>query len=265
MAPEWIDQAVQELLKAKQSGKGIAPLTESYPEITLKDAYEISKRVLAKRLALGGDQRVGTKIGLTSEVVQKQLGVAEPDFGFLTQKMHLKSPASFETKGTLQPRAEAEVAFLLNETLDEGDIDFARVMNATEALIPCIEIIDSRVLDWKIKIEDTVADNASSLAFVTGTPLELNDKNRNAVFESLPERSMQLLKNDQIASEGKGAACLGHPANAVIWLAKKMKEQGAPLKKGEIVLSGAFGPVIPILNGDQIEARIEGSILFFVK
>lgn len=194
---------------------------------------------------------MGRKIGLTSPAVQKQIGVSQPDFGVLFDEAGYTSPATVRMSTLLQPKVEAEVAFVLSSDL-EGDIDLVKVRKAIAYATPAIEIVDSRVANWDITFGDTVADNASFGAYVLGSKRrDLKD------FEPV-EVSMITTLNGSTVSTGQGADCLGDPLNAVLWLARKAVELGDPLRKGEIVLSGALGPMAGVKAGDVVETVIEG-------
>jgi 2-oxopent-4-enoate hydratase len=197
-------------------------------------------------------QLVGHKIGLTSKAVQSWLKVGEPDFGVLLDDMIVADGDSAHTAKLLQPRAEAEIAFVLGRDLAGPGITAAQVIAATDFLLPAIEIIDSRIADWRITYEDTIADNASSGMFVLGSrPVSIRDVDLRLC-------GMALRKNGMVVSTGAGAACLGHPINAVVWLANKLAEFGQKLSAGDILLSGALGPVTPVEVGDQLVAEING-------
>lgn len=243
----------QQLWTAREQRKPIPPLTETHPEITLEQAYAISKSNHARRVSAPGVRPIGKKIGLTSKAVQKQLGVDQPDFGYLTSDMLVENGAQVTTP-LIQPKAEAEVAFVLCRDLNatSGPITPEQVIAATDCVRACIEIIDSRVENWKIRIQDTVADNASSALLVLGP------EKRSLKDVDLRLAGMWLKKNDEIESTGAGAACLDHPVLAVTWLANTMVRFGDPLKAGDLVLAGAFGPVIPVAPGDRCEAEISG-------
>ena len=196
---------------------------------------------------------VGRKIGLTSAVVQKQMGVSQPDFGLLFGEMAFGDQESVSYDRFLQPRVEAEVAFVLGDDLTELPVNIADVLRATDFVVPAIEIVDSRIANWDISIVDTVGDNASSGAFVLGgSPRSLRD------IPDLRDCEMTLSCCGSELSAGTGAASLGHPANAVVWLANTVAYRGVPLRKGEIVLSGALGPIVGAEPGQEYEAKIAG-------
>ncbi len=237
---------IAELLKeARRSGVPCEPPSVRWPELTVQEAYEVQARGVT-------GQVVGRKIGLTSEAVQKWLGVREPDFGVLTAKMAVLDGLSVASGELLQPRAEAEVAFVLGRDLEGPGVTAAEVIGATDYVLPAIEIIDSRIADWKITFEDTICDNASSGLFVLGS------SPRSLMGLDLRQAGMALRKNGRVVSTGAGAACLGHPVNAVVWLANRLAGFGQGLKAGEVVLSGALGPVTPVEGGDFLRAEISG-------
>lgn len=247
-----IAQHAEALYAARLQAKAISPLVEMSPEISLLDAYKISEMNIRRRIDDEKTRLVGKKVGLTSRAVQKQLGVDQPDFGYLTANMNVALGESVSLAKLIQPRVEGEVAFVLKRDLAGPGLTAAQVIKATDFVLPCIEIIDSRVKDWKIKVQDTVADNASSALFVLGAqPRRLGDTD-------LRMAGMCLRKNGEVESTGMGMACLEHPINAVLWLANTMGALGEKLKAGDIILSGAYGPVVPVGKGDAIEVEISG-------
>lgn len=247
-----LTQLADALFQARVNRVACAPLTESFPALTLQDAYTMSDINLKRRCGQGGVRLVGKKIGLTSVAVQKQLGVNEPDFGYLTSDMAVALGGTVSIASLLQARVEGETAFVLKSDLAGPGVTAAQVIQATDFVLPCIEIIDSRVRDWKIKIQDTVADNASSALFVLGTePSSLRSV-------ELARAGMSLRINGEVLSTGTGAACLSHPVNAVAWLANTLGRFGETLRAGEVILSGAFGPVVPVKAGDRVDVSIAG-------
>ncbi len=243
------------LWNAQFSGVPCDALTQERPDMTLTDAYEIQSINLERRINERGlfgkkARLVGRKVGITSRAVQEWLNVNEPDFGGLLDDMSVPDGGKADITKLLQPRAEGEIAFILKKCLIGPGITAAQVLAATECIVPSIEIIDSRIRDWKIKIQDTVADNASSAMFVLGSqpalPTEVNLKTIGMTFR----------KNGVVASTGAGAACLGSPVNAVVWLANKLGELGAQLNTGQVILSGALGPVQPVAAGDVVTVQI---------
>lgn len=233
----------------------ISPLTEVYPALTLDEAYEVQALGMERRKDVGlftgkPTRRVGRKVGITSRAVQEWLGVTEPDFGVLLDEMEVPAGGSAPITNMLQPRVEAEIAFVLRHSLSGPGVSVAQAIAAVECVLPAIEIIDSRIADWTFRIEDTVADNASSAMFALGTrPAKLRDLD-------LPLTGMTLRKNGRVISTGAGAACLGNPINALVWLANRIGAYGESLQAGEVILSGALGPVSPVVAGDAITATI---------
>lgn len=252
LSTQDIQNAAAQLWSARASQTPCAPLTELYPGLSLLDAYTISDINLRRKLELPGIKLEGKKIGLTSRAVQKQLGVDQPDFGYLTNDMNAPNGGEIKISSLIQPRVEGELAFMLKKDLVGPGITNAHVISATEFVVPCIEIIDSRIKDWKIKVEDTVADNASSGMFVLGsTP-------KNIGFQDWSMAGMALRINGEVESTGVGRACLDHPVNAVAWLANALGAYGVSLKAGEVILAGAFGPVVPVRAGDVCEVEMHG-------
>jgi 2-keto-4-pentenoate hydratase len=199
-----------------------------------------------------GRRLVGRKIGLTSPAVQKQLGVDQPDYGMLFADMLVANGATIDGRRLLQPRVEAEIAFVLKSSLEASSINARGLIDCIGGVAPAIEIVDSRVRDWRISIVDTIADNASSAFFVLG---ELRS---DPASVDLVNCKMRLSANGKTVSEGRGSDCLGSPLNSTVWLARKMIEVGRPLKAGDIVMSGALGPMVAAQAGSQYRAEIEG-------
>jgi len=246
-------RAADLLIAATDSRVPCAPIRTLLPEADIDDAYEIQQLSVGAHLARSTDNRViGRKIGLTSEAVQRQMGVDRPDFGVLMADMAFGDSEPIPFGRLLQPRVEAEVAFVLGRDLDRLPVTAADVMVATELVVAAIEVVDSRIRDWDIAIVDTVADNASSGLFVLGgAPRSLRDVDLRSV-------QMQVTCDDEVVSSGAGAACLGHPINAVVWLANEVARRGAPLRAGEVVLSGSLGPLVPVKPGRTYEATLAG-------
>ncbi len=241
-----------ELFDALRQQRMLSPLTDRFDAITVEDAYHISQRMLERRLA-DGETVVGKKIGVTSKPVQDMLGVFQPDFGFLTNVMVFEDGADISIADHLiQPRAEGEIAFRLKADLKGPGVTEADVLAATETIMPCFEIVDSRIEDWKIKIQDTVADNASCGVYVLGRR-EVDPRD----FD-LPNLHMRIYKNDEFHSEGLGSAVQGNPLTAVAWLANTLGEFGIPFKAGEVILSGSLAPLIPVVAGDRMRLSLEG-------
>jgi 2-oxopent-4-enoate/cis-2-oxohex-4-enoate hydratase len=251
MNPELIQSLGDELYAALTACTVVEPLTSRHPEITIADAYAIQQRLNARRIA-AGERVIGKKIGVTSKAVMNMLGVYQPDFGLLTDGMVYNEGEAIEAKTLIQPKAEGEIAFLLKKRLQGPGVTAADVLAATEGVMACFEIVDSRVRDWKIKIQDTVADNASCGVFVLGDhvvdPREVD----------LTTCGMVLEKNGEVAVTGAGAAALGHPLNAVAWLANTLGPLGLALEPGEVVLSGALAAMVPVKAGDSLRMAIGG-------
>ena len=240
------------LYQAMVERQPIAPLTEQEPSITIDDAYRISLRMLELREAAGA-RVVGKKIGVTSKAVMDMLDVRQPDFGYLTDDMMYATGAEIPASSTLiAPRAEGEIAFVLKHDLMGPGVTNADVLKATDFVMPCFEIVDSRIQDWKIKIQDTVADNASCGVVVMGergvSPLDVD----------LATCGMVVELNGEIISTGAGAAALGSPVNCVTWLANTLSAIGIGLKAGEIILSGSLVPLQPVKPGDNMTVSVGG-------
>ena len=229
----------------------IAPLSAAHPDMTIEDAYHVQQRMIARRLEKG-DRVIGKKIGVTSKAVMNMLGVHQPDFGYLLDSMVFNEGESVDMDTLIQPKAEGEIAFLLKKDLQGPGVTAADVLAATEGVMACFEIVDSRIQDWKIKIQDTVADNASCGVFVLG------DRLVDPRDVDLVTVGMVLEKNGDIVATGAGAAALGHPANAVAWLANTLGQHGIALEAGEVVLSGSLGIMVPVTAGDSLRVTMCG-------
>ena len=251
LAPDDIAGVAERLREAYASGKPIGPVRTAFPGATIADAYAIQQANTAW-WTLNGRTRVGAKIGLTAKTVQKQLGVDQPDFGTLFADMAVLDGDEVPAGVLLQPKVEAEIAFVMARTPDANRLTTAEIINSVAYALPAIEIVDSRIANWDIKIVDTIADNASSGLFVLGT------SPRKIAELDLRLCGMVMEVNGDQVSFGAGAACLGNPLHALGWLAKTMADNGAPLKEGDVVLSGALGPMVGVSGGDYVEARIEG-------
>ena len=251
MEQSTIQQLGDELYEALVAGKTLAPLTSRHADITIEDAYHIQQRMLSRRLDKG-EKVIGKKIGVTSKAVMNMLGVHQPDFGYLLDGMVYNEGESIPMDTLIQPRAEGEIAFLLKKDLQGPGVTAADVLAATEGVMACFEIVDSRIQDWKIKIQDTVADNASCGVFVLGDQLV------DVADLDLATCGMVLEKNGEIVVTGAGAATMGHPVNAMVWLANTLGRLGIALKAGDIVLSGAMGAMVPVKAGDSLRMAIGG-------
>lgn len=239
------DGIAASLYDALESGDPIDRITADH-EITIQDAYRIQDQFIDRRLS-PDNQVVGHKIGLTSEGIQDQLNVSEPDFGRLLTDMFVTEHA-IPTAALINPRIEPEIGFILDRSL-EPPVTYLDVLTATDRVLPVLEIIDSRITEWDIRIEDTIADNASAGLFVTGEALH-DPTGHDLSFEGL-----KLWKNGRPEATGIGANVLDHPARAVAWLANTLHEMDDSLEAGEIVLSGSFTPATDIVSGDVINAE----------
>ncbi len=248
-----IEALGDELYRALRSCTTLPPLTTREPDITIEDAYHISQQMVRRRIEDDGERIVGKKIGVTSKPVQEMLGVFQPDFGFLTDAMVYADGADIAIAGNLiQPRAEGEIAFRLKRDLAGPGVTEQDVLDATETIMPCFEIVDSRIDDWQIRIQDTVADNASCGVYVLGHN-EVDPRD----FD-LPNLKMTIYKNGEFLAEGLGSAVQGNPLTAVAWLANTLGEFGIPFRAGEVILSGSLAPLIPVVAGDAMHLEIEG-------
>ena len=246
-----ITQLGDELHSALVARTVVDPLTTRYPDITVEEAYHMQQRMIERRMQ-AGERIVGKKIGVTSRAVMNMLGVYRPDFGYLLDGMIYNEGQSIEISTLIQPKAEGEIAFILKKDLMGPGVTNAEVLAATECVMPCFEIVDSRIRDWKIKIQDTVADNASCGVFVLG------DQAVDPRKIDLSLCGMVLERNGEIIATGAGAAALGSPVNAVTWLANTMGQLGIPLKAGEVILSGALAAMFPAKAGDNFRVSIGG-------
>ncbi|GHJ45492.1 2-keto-4-pentenoate hydratase [Catellatospora sp. TT07R-123] len=252
ISKDTLDEAVRILHGAQESRTPCPPLRERLlPVGDVASAYAV-QRAMTQDAVAHGRRIVGAKIGLTNPVVQKQLGVGQPDFGVLFADMAVWDGAEVDVTRLLQPRVEAEVAFVLGRDLPYEQVTVADVIRATDHLLPAIEIVDSRIAGWDISIVDTVADNASSGLFVLGNqPVALSSVDLRLCGAVLEHQG-------EPVSVGSGAACLGNPVHAVAWLAATMAQAGTPLHAGDVILSGALGPMVPVQPGASYEARITG-------
>jgi 2-keto-4-pentenoate hydratase len=241
--------AADRLIAAADAPRQCEPVRDLLGDSDIASAYSV-QRLLTEHAIACGRRVVGHKIGLTSPAVQRQLGVDQPDSGVLFADMHVPAGDTVGRGRLLQPKVEAEIAFVLGKDLD-GDLSDDELRSAIATARSAIEIVDSRVRDWSITIVDTIADNGSSAMFVLGdaeVPADELD------FENL---TMHLSEDGARVSEGRGADCLGSPLNALRWLARTAAENGSPLRAGHIVLSGALGPMVPVKAGSTYIADIE--------
>ncbi|MFC8826904.1 2-keto-4-pentenoate hydratase [Streptomyces sp. NPDC057137] len=250
-ADDQVRAAADRLLRAAQTGIACQPVRELIGAADIAAAYQVQQRLVAARIEAGAVV-VGRKIGLTSKAVQSQLGVGRPDFGVLFDDMEFAEGQTIPMSRLLQPKAEAEVAFVLAEDLAEGPLDPPQVRAAVAYAVAALEIVDSRVADWDIQFGDTVADNASSGLYVLGSVRRTLDEFDPVLVE------MVMTINGEPVSSGTGAACLGDPLNALAWLASTAREFGQPLRAGQLVLSGALGPMATVDPGATVSADITG-------
>lgn len=251
VAPEVVRTAAERLLAATATGQPCEPVRDLIGSEDVSAAYAVQELLTMERLATGATV-TGRKIGLTSEAVQQQLGVDQPDFGFLFSDMAYVGGDVVPHDAVLQPRAEAEIAFVLAADLVDGPLDDRQVRAAIDYAVPALEICGSRIAGWDISFADTVADNASAGAYVLGP-------RRRGLAEFDPRTVAMTMTIDGVeVSSGSGEACLGDPINAVVWLAQKARDLGEPLRAGQVVLSGALGPMRPVLPGQSVRSEISG-------
>ena len=248
-----VESLGDELFAALRARTVLDPLTARQPAIDIYDAYRVSLRFLERRRQ-EGERIVGKKIGVTSKPVQDMLGVHQPDFGFLLDSMQVPDGATvgLAQHRLIQPRAEGEIAFVLKQDLRGPGVTEAQVLDATDYVTPCFEIVDSRIRDWKIRIQDTIADNASCGVFVLG------DARVKPAGLDLAAVKMDIRKNGEQIASGLGSAVQGHPAAAVAWLANTLGRFGIPFLAGEIILSGSLAPLLPIVPGDRFAMTLAG-------
>ncbi|WP_326567092.1 2-keto-4-pentenoate hydratase [Amycolatopsis rhabdoformis] len=250
-SPALLAEFAERLAVARTTRTPIAPLKAPGVSLTIDDAYEIQRRQLDRRLAAGARLR-GHKVGLTSASMQRQLGVAQPDFGFLTADMFHAENESVAGHQFLQPRIEPEIAFVLERPLRGPGVTVAEAIHAVAYVVPALEIIDSRIEDWRIGIVDTIADNASSGGVVLGSrPVRLTDVD-------LRLAGCLLHRNGELVATGAGGAVLGSPVNALVWLANVLGERGAGLEAGQVVLPGSMTAAVPFGPGDVVTTTVAG-------
>jgi len=251
MDTSTIERLGDALYEAWRERRVIAPLREQVPDITVEQAYAIQSRMVARRLR-AGETVVGKKIGVTSKPVQDFLGVFEPDFGQLTSGMVCQASDGVDLGQLIQPKAEAELAFVLKHDLVGPGITATDVLRATDHVRPCFEIVDSRIRNWDIQIQDTVADNASCGVFILG------DAQADPRDLDLGLAGMVLEKNGELFSTAAGAAVQGSPVNAVVWLANTLGRLGLPFRAGEVILSGSQSALVPVSDGDELVCTVGG-------
>ena len=242
-------QAAKALRDARIHKKPIQRISETYGIEGIEAAYAVAE--INTGLELSAGKRIsGKKVGLTSKAVQQQSGVDQPDFGILFSDMECLNAQEVSFSRLIQPKVEAEVAFVIANDFPHHRPTWSEFLKNIAYAFPAIEIVDSAITDWKITLVDTVADNASSGLYVLGDqPVAMGQI-------ALDKIGMQLEKNGHVASMGNGAACLGHPLRAAYWLACTMTERGQTLKAGEVILSGALGPMVQVQAGDLVQVHI---------
>ena len=251
MATKLHDEVAQALLGAYASGVAIPPLQEKFGELTIEDAYQI-QLVQAAEWQAHGHRVLGHKVGLTSAAMQRQLGVSRPDFGHLMDDMFFPENTAIDGTRFLQPRIEPEVAFVLNRRLEGPGVTVAAAVAAVDFVLPALEVIDSRISDWRIGIVDTIADNASSGGVVLGSrPVRIADVD-------LRLSGCLLHRNGELVATGAGGAVLGSPINALVWVANVLGERGVALEAGHVVLPGSMTASIPFAPGDVVTSTVAG-------
>ncbi|AXF56967.1 2-keto-4-pentenoate hydratase [Salicibibacter kimchii] len=239
------------LITAEKNGEGVQPLTTLHPTLNIEEAYNIQLETIQSKVS-NEDEVVGKKIGLTSKAMQNLLGVDEPDYGHLLRSMQVKNDGQVKLNKVMQPKVEGEIAFVLKNDLSGPNVTTDEVVTSTDYIVPAIEIVDSRILNWEITLPDTIADNASSGLYILGDETyEINDMD-------LGEINMVLYKNNEEINRGKGSAALGNPAYCVAWLANKLYDYAITLKAGEVILSGALSAAIEAASGDEFTASFGG-------
>lgn len=242
-------KAAAVLAAARLNKTTCSRISDTYGITSIDDAYRVQE--INTVLALESGRRiVGRKIGLTSEAVQKQLGVDQPDFGMLYADMEIGDGETIDISRLVQPKVEGEIAFVLKRDLPTEDTSLAELISSIDYVLPALEVVDTVIDNWDFTLADTIADNASSGLYVLGkTPISLESLN-------LELEGMLLHKNGELASMGVGAACLGNPLNACLWLARTMSQKGRPLLCGDVILSGALGPMVNVTKGDTISMSL---------
>lgn len=248
MNDKTIKEIAMSIVKAEKEVKSIKKISETYENITLEDSYAIQKEVFNIKEE-NGEKIIGKKIGLTSKGIQEQIGVFEPDFSLITDKNILMPYDSLKMSELINPRLEPEIAFVLKEDLKGPIVSIWDVIRATEGIFPAFEIVDTRFQDYDFTIFDTISDSASYGRIIVGNKMtELEDVD----IENIP---LSIFKNNELVDTATSAEVMGNPINAVVWLANKMIEMGQYLRKGEVILSGSFTPVLEMEPGDFFEAN----------
>ena len=251
MSDDAIKNAAKRIRDAYRKGRPIKPVRDGLPKGDVTAAYKV-QQTNTDYWVKQGRRIVGRKIGLTAKAVQTQLGVDQPDYGMLFADMAVVDGDEIPAGEVMQPRVEAEIALVLEYDLFDAQLTVLDLIDAVAYALPAIEVVGSRIAKWDINILDTISDNASSGKFVLGTrPVHLEDLDLRGCGMVMEKRGEQV-------SIGAGVACLGNPLNAALWLARKMVEFDTPLCAGDVIMTGALGPMAPVTAGDVVEARIEG-------
>jgi 2-oxopent-4-enoate hydratase len=236
-----------EILRAERTARPVTPLTGRYPDLTLADAYAVQKAYAQQRTSAGA-RLIGHKVGATSKAIQDLFGIDTPDYGHLFDDMLVAEGVPIPVGSLIQPMAEPEIAFLLAEAVRGPGVTAEEIVSRSRGVMPCIEIIDSRIVDWRIRLADTVADNGSSARFVVGELVDVTELD-------LARELVALRQNGSVVGEGVGTAVLGHPAVAAAWLANALGEYGVELSAGSYVLSGSLTTAVPVRRGDRFVAE----------
>lgn len=243
--------AAQAIASARAARETIEPISSSHGIATIEDAYTIAQINNQARIEQGA-RVTGKKVGLTSKAVQEQLGVDQPDFGILFADMEHLNASVVDCNRLIQPKIEGEIAFILGRTVDQAQPTWSEFLLSVEYAVVAIEVVDTVIRDWAITIFDTVADNAASALYVLGDqPIDIGRL-------SLADVTMQMRVNGELVSTGSGASCLGHPLRSAYWLACLMAKNNQPLRRGEVILSGALGPMMPVKAGDAVDVHMSG-------
>lgn len=247
---DMIEQISQQLRQAERSCQPLDAISAKFTDLSYDDVYAIQLRTIDAEVKSGA-VIVGKKIGLTSKAMQEQFNVREPDYGIITDRRVFREGQAIPRKSLIVPRIEAEIAFLLRDDLKGPGVTVANVLNATEGVMPALEVIDSRFRDWKITVKDSIADNASNAAVILGGKL-------TPIFDiDLRLIGMVLEKNGEVIATGAGAAVLGNPAESVAWLANKLSEYDITLRRGEFIMSGSLVRAVDVESGSFFRATFD--------